>query len=218
MCLEKFLNRLHLFYLNLKSIRLPYFVPIAAIFAYIPAMLYLYYVTNKDSIVYVQSMTIMEMQHIIPYFSIWWILFGVREYIEGSGKELLKVYKKSLIFEVILTFIWYIMHTVLFILIISIFLKNNYFPDFLVLLSQCVFFSSAAFFMMTLFNTISIPFLICTVYEIFFMYTNTDFASLMYKAKVESFTSIILPYGLILICSILLFFSAAYIYSKKHIK
>lgn len=215
---EKLLNKFRLFYLNLKSIRIPYFVPLAAIFFYIPVMLYLYYVTNNNSIIYIQSMAVMEMQHIIPYFSIWWILFGLREYIEGSGKELLKVYKKSVVFDLALIFIWYIMHAVLFILIISIFLKSNYFPDFLVLLSQCVFFSSLAFITMTLFNTISIPFLVCTIYEIFFMYANTDFANLTYRARVENLTSILLPYGLIFFCGILLTIFASFIYSRKSIK
>lgn len=217
---EKHLNRLRITYLNLKSLRFSYFVPIIALFLYIPAMTYLYFVTYacpKDTL---QFFTALEMQHMIPYFSIWWILFGLREYTEGAGRELLKTYKKSLLPDFFLIFFWYMLHALLVTACISMVI-GSLFMDYLLVLLQAFVFSSCAFLLMIVCRTISIPLLICTIYEIFFIFANYEplqGVNLLTMDRITELQNLVFPYLPLFAASLLLILAGNRIFKKAAYK
>lgn len=220
MCTEKNLNQLRLTYLDLKSIRGSYFVPIIAIFVYIPVMIYLNYLTFGNAPGFLESVTFHEMQRVIPFFSIWWILFGLREHIEGDGVEVLRANKKSITKDFLIILFWYILHAILFTVIVS-FVFRNYFMEFLVIICQILVFSSVSYIIMILTKTISLSFLLCTIYEVFVIFSEISALSKinMFKLEfVESTSDLLLPYLPLFIISIILIFVADYFYKAKPIK
>ncbi len=216
MCIKTNLNKLRICKMNLKSIGLSYFIPIIANYIYIPIMIYLFYLIGNNNIEYAKYSSFVEMQHVIPYFSIWWLVFALREYIEGNSKELLKVYKKSLLFDSLFIFLWYVLHIYLIILTLSLVLGNDVFLLSLLLIVESAAFYSIAYFLLIVCRTISIPLLLCTLYEISYMYMNIDFANLniVFLGKINHIFDILIPYGPILLGSILLFIVSNFIYNK----
>lgn len=219
MCTKADLNKLRIFYSNLKSMGLSYFIPIIIIFFYIPVMLYLFYLNGNNDIEYAKYSIFAEMQRIIPFFSIWWLIFALREYIEGKSRELLKVYKKLLMFDSSVIFIWYVLHITLIILIMSIIFGDNLFVMLVLLVIQSSAFYSVAFLLMVICKTISVPLLTATVYEIVYMYMDVNFANLniVYRDNIGSISNILIPYGAILIVSIFLFGVGNLIYKYRQI-
>lgn len=219
MCTKADLNKLRIFYSNLKSMGLSYFIPIIIIFFYIPVMLYLFYLNGNNDIEYAKYSIFAEMQCIIPFFSIWWLIFALREYIEGKSRELLKVYKKLLMFDSSVIFIWYVLHITLIILIMSIIFGDNLFVMLVLLVIQSSAFYSVAFLLMVICKTISVPLLTATVYEIVYMYMDVNFANLniVYRDNIGSISNILIPYGAILIVSIFLFCVGNLIYKYRQI-
>lgn len=217
MCIKGNLNKFRLIYLNLKSLKLSYFVPIAAIFVYIPLMTYLYSLQYKDDISNLRFLTYIEMQHIIPFFAVWWILFALREYIEGDGREVLRTYKSSILFDFFAIWLLYIIHAAVLTTVMGVFL-GSYFFEFLVILVQSLVFSSVAFALMIICKTIAVPILVCTIYEIFFMFSHYDALQdfnilrpeLVYDASV-----LVLPYVPMLIASLLLIELSGFLFKKR---
>lgn len=213
---QKYLNRLRLTVLNFKSIRLSYFVPLVALFVYLPVISVLY--NNFYGFEYIQDYIVAELQMTIPYFSVWWILFGLREYIEGSGSEVLKTYRKSLGFEFVHTFIWYILHTIVIVSAFCVAFVSNYFVEFIcVILPQTLLFASAAFFLMTLTKTIAVPFLACTIYEIFFMFAGFDLIpiNILCRSRVYDYSMVLIPYIPLFAASIAVAVLGNVIYKKR---
>lgn len=198
---------------------LSYFIPIMIIFIYIPVMLYLFYLNGNNDMGYAEYSIFAEMQRIIPFFSIWWLIFALREYIEGKSRELLKVYKKLLMFDSSVIFIWYVLHITLIILILSIIFGDNLFVMLVLLVIQSSAFYSVAFLLMVICKTISVPLLTATVYEIVYMYMDVNFANLniVYRDNIGSISNILIPYGSMLIVSIFLFCVGNLIYKYRQI-
>lgn len=96
MRIEKNLNLLWLTYYHLKSLRFLYWVPLAVLFLLLPVLSIEHvHSTGMSETTFLK--TFMELQRYVPFMATWWILFGLREYAEGNGKELLYVYKPSLL-------------------------------------------------------------------------------------------------------------------------
>lgn len=130
------LNKFRILYYNFKSMGLSYLIPIIAIFVYIPVMLYLFYLNGNNDIDYAKYSIYALLQQVIPFFSIWWLIFSLREYIEGKSSELLKVYKKTLTFDSTIILLWYILHIALIIFILSVVLNDNLLAVLVLLIIQ----------------------------------------------------------------------------------
>lgn len=211
------LNKLHILFYNFKSIGLSYFIPVIAMFIYIPVMLYLFYLHGNNDLDYAKYSIYAQLQQVIPFFSIWWLIFALREYIEGKSKELLKVYKKSLMFDAIAIYLWYILHIALLIFILSIVFNDNLLAVLVLLIIQSSAFYSVAYFLMVICQTISIPLLTATVYEILFMFMDMNFAnlSIIYRDNINSTADILIIFSPILLGSVLLFGISNLIYRKQ---
>lgn len=183
-------------------------------------MIYLFYIHGNNDLDYAKYSIYAQLQQVIPFFSIWWLIFALREHIEGKSKELLKVYKKSLTFDTVAIYLWYILHIALLIFILSVIFSDNLFAVLVLLIIQSSAFYSVAYFLMVICQTISIPLLTATVYEILYMFMDIDFANLgiIYRDNINSTTDIFIMFSPILIGSIVLFCISNLIYKKQLIR
>ena len=111
MCLKRYINRLSLIQLTLKGMGILYIVPVVFLFLVLPFLTYLDFAKGYSPEQCYFSTYIM-LQIFCPFFAVWWTLFGFREYVEGRIRELLLVYKKSLIVELFLVFVFYFLQWV----------------------------------------------------------------------------------------------------------
>ena len=189
MCLKRYINRLSLIQLTLKGMGILYIVPVVFLFLVLPFLTYLDFAKGYSPEQCYFSTYIM-LQIFCPFFAVWWTLFGFREYVEGRIRELLLVYKKSLIVELFLVFVFYFLHICVLLGLYCIILNSNYFNYIFI------------------FFVLAIPFIISVCYEIFCMTANIDFLKFinMLSSDIPSSTmDIICPYIFILISSIFVF-------------
>lgn len=213
---EKYMNLLRLLYFHLKSLKLLYFVPVAGLFLLLP-FLSVGHVLSFGIGENAFYQTFAEMQRYIPFLATWWVIFGLREYAEGNGKELLHVYKRSLLPDFFLIFFWYMIHVVLLVALYGIFF-DGYWLDLCLFSIQALMFAGTTFFLMVVCKTIAIPFLINVFYEIFCMYSNLDFLryiNMLSVPRVEHFTDLSVPYLPLLLFALLLVFAGNKIYSQN---
>ncbi len=213
---EKAMSLFRLCYYNLKSLKLLYFVPIAVLFLLLPFFSVGHYLSNGLSRLSFE-LTFMELQRYIPFMATWWVIFGLREYAEGDGRELLRVYKNSLLGDFFLIFFWYILHAALLIFLYALFFES-FWMDFLLFFIQAFVFAGMTFFLMLLCRTIAVPFLINVFYEIFCIYSNAEalrFINMVCSGRIERFKMLLLPYLPLLVFAFILIFAGNWVYKKR---
>lgn len=207
MCLKRYINRLSLIQLTLKGMGILYIVPVVFLFLVLPFLTYLDFAKGYSPEQCYFSTYIM-LQIFCPFFAVWWTLFGFREYVEGRIRELLLVYKKSLIVELFLVFVFYFLHICVLLGLYCIILNFNYFNYIFIFFVQAFAFFSISFSISIILKNIAISFIISVCYEIFCMTANIDFLKFinMLSSDIPSSTmDIICPYIFILISSIFVF-------------
>lgn len=207
MCLKRYINRLSLIQLTLKGMGILYIVPVVFLFLVLPFLTYLDFAKGYSPEQCYFSTYIM-LQIFCPFFAVWWTLFGFREYVEGRIRELLLVYKKSLIVELFLVFVFYFLHICVLLGLYCIILNFNYFNYIFIFFVQTFAFFSISFSISIILKNIAIPFIISVCYEIFCMTANINFFKFinMLSSDIPSSTmDIICPYIFILISSIFVF-------------
>ena len=213
---EKAMSLFRLCYYNLKSLKLLYFVPVAVLFLLLPFFSVGHYLSNGLSRLSFE-LTFMELQRYIPFMATWWVIFGLREYAEGDGRELLRVYKNSLLGDFFLIFFWYILHAALLIFLYALFFES-FWMDFLLFFIQSFVFAGMTFFLMLLCRTIAVPFLINVFYEIFCIYSNAEalrFINMVCSGRIERFEMLLLPYLPLLVFAFILIFAGNWVYKKR---
>lgn len=169
---EKNINRIRFLYLTLKGMGIIFFVPYIFIFLILPAATYMENLSGNDfDNLYYYSFVLIQI--LCPFFSIWWSLLGFREFIDGSGKEILLVYKKSIILELFLTYLFYFLHmTAVFAVYVLVF-NFNYFPYLIICTAESFAFFAVPLSLAFWLRNMSIPFIIAIIYEIFCIGSNT---------------------------------------------
>lgn len=216
MRIKKFINQLYLAYFHFKSLKLLYFVPLIFLFIILP------FSTAGDINRYgigehTFFVTQINFQVYIPFMSIWWVVFGLREYVEGKGKELLFVYKKSMVFDFFIIFIWYFIHVVFLFIMYAIFF-HPFFDCLIIIFVQSLVFSSVTLFFMSALKTIAVPFLISIFYEIFCMFSKTDalwFINMLYINNEIEVDSLVLPYLPLVAAALILIFISDKVRQKR---
>jgi len=215
MLCQKNLNKLQISYLNLKKMRFSYFVPIIILFAFLPFMSIGYVIADgMVESTYIQ--TFIDFQRFIPFFCTWWIMFSLNEYVEGKGRELLYIYKKSLLSDYLLLFFWYMLHVVVLLMGYHIFM-NSFWMDLILLLIQSCFLSALSFFLMICFRTISVSFLIVLFYEIFCIFSNygiLKWINIFSIRRIENISQLFPHYILILIFSVIMIIMGNILYKR----
>lgn len=170
---EKNINKFRFLYLTLKGMGVIFFVPYIFIFLILPVATYMENLSgnNFDNLYYYSFVLI---QILCPFFSIWWSLLGFREFIDGNGKEILLVYKKSILPELLLTYLLYFLHMIVVFAIYVFAFNFNYFPYLIIYTAEAFAFFAVPLSLAFWLKNMSIPFIIAIIYEIFCIGSNTS--------------------------------------------
>lgn len=191
MCFKKCLtNVLIRIYLHLKNLKILFFIPLFIINVLIPFLNYIEY--TQHGIGNELYMSILEYsQWLMPFVSVWWSLFALRDYIENDGNELLYVHKASQQFiDIFLLFFLCILNiTVIFSVYTLLIPSMKY--EYVRILSICIFYFGIMFFLSILTKSTTIALLVVILYTI---------ANICYRAGNENI--------------VLLYFSTARISNK----
>lgn len=177
--------------LHLKSIGVLFWVPIFIFNLLVPLLNYLTY--SKYAVgeeLYTEILK--NCLWYYPFFSNWWPLFLMKEYLETDGNELLFVYsgKNKLIdlasvflLNIINILIWFIPHTVLFPMM-------KY--ELLRVLTICFLYFSFSYFLTFLSRSILIPLMILLLYNLgAILYAGTTATLPIFYINYETFTPIL---------------------------
>lgn len=210
------LNELSIFRLTLRKMGLLYFVPHIFLYVLIPLLGIGYLLYHGDG-ANARGLIFYDFQKFIPFLSVWWILFGLDDYVEGDSSEILRVHKRSLLAEFWLMFSWYILHAAVLFLAFGIFLEN-YWGDFPLIVTQALAFSSFAFCLLCATRTLMVPFLLTLLYEIFGMLSNfgvLGWVNLFSLQRMRNFSDFLIPYSIVLAFSCVVPFLGDYCYRKR---
>lgn len=178
-------------YLYLKSIGLLFWVPILIFNLLVPFLNYLMYSKYAVS----EELYIAILKNCLwyyPFFSNWWSLFLMKEYLETDGNELLFVYSNKIklvdvtsvfllsIFNILL---WFIPYTMLFPMM-------KY--ELLRVLTMCFLYFSFSYFLTFLSKSILIPLMILLLYNLgAVLYAGTKANIPIFYISYEKFTWIL---------------------------
>ncbi len=170
MYIKRFLIIKKQLYLNFRNVKGFYYIPLVFLYIVLPV---LNIATIRQYGVCENAFTIIcnDIQKFAPIMCSWWVIFAFKEYIEGDGCEVLYVYKKSIVLDVILIYIWYLIHITILMIVYSFYFTNIWLI-FMRIAIQSLFFASGAYLCMFLFKSISISFMFIFVYEIICLFTN----------------------------------------------
>lgn len=212
---QEFVAALSLFRLNMRKLGILYFVPIVVLFVLLPFLAYGQIIARGGNSAINDIFT--DFQQFVPFMGCWWILFGLSDYVEGKTSELLQTYKKSVLWDFVILFVWYTLHvTVLF--AGFGFLVDNYWKDFVLIIMQSALFASVGFFLLFLTKTMLVPFLVALFYEIFAMLTYLDilrYVNIFSPARIEHFSQLLLPYLPLLLASVLFVIAGNLLYKRR---
>lgn len=156
--------------LNFRNMKGFYFVPLVFLYIILPV---LNIATIKEYGFNENAYRIIcnDIQKFVPIMCSWWVIFSLKEYLEGDGCEVLHLYKNSLTLDVIMIYIWYLIHVAILIITYTIFLTNLSL-EFIGIAVQSLFYASAAYFFIFLFKSIPITFILIFMYEIICLFNN----------------------------------------------
>ncbi|MFZ3591295.1 hypothetical protein ACOI1C_19150 [Bacillus sp. DJP31] len=173
-------------YLSLRNLKIYYFIPIFFMYLVIPALFFSEIaITGVGDILHLR--VVETTQKILPLFSVWWIIFILREYIEGEGNEVLYVYedlKRTKLLDILIVFIIYSLKITPLFILFSFFLDDMIF-ELLRVMIQCFFYSSLAYCLIYLTKSSAITFMFIMVYNFLVTYLNSSFVS-----KVSIFSNV----------------------------
>ena len=166
MCVKKYLI-LHLkrMVYHLKSIGVLFFIPLAIVDIIIPTLNYLEY-TKYGVGEYLYINILQYSQWFIPFFSVWWIIFVLREYIESDGNEVLYVHSdRSKLPDVLFLFIAYVLNIAILFSIYTVLLPHMKY-EFYKILSICVFYLGMVYFLSFLTKSTTITLMAALLYAL----------------------------------------------------
>ena len=207
MLVKKYLNKLSVVYYNLKSIGKSFFVPFVFVYIVIIMLSVCDKLQGFDTYTCYEN-TYLKIQFFCPFFAIWWAVFGFREHIEGKCREILLVYKKNILLELLDVYGLYFINIPVLLILCNILFQYNYFNFLFIFFVQSFAFFSFAVSLSVLIKNIALPFIICILYEIFCMTANTELTAFINMLSVnipQDTEGILYPYIFIFAGSVILF-------------
>lgn len=153
----------HLF-LQLKGVGKLYFVPIIVLYILLPFILWADYSASGNSI---DRIFVAQCNFFMPILSVWWVFLVMKEYVEGEGKEVLYLNEHSKFKEVIILYVYYVIHLLFFFGVALFFIPNVVFALFLQIILASFFYCGLGYLFLYLTQNISIAFLPLICYSIY---------------------------------------------------
>lgn len=118
------------------------YVPLAVNYILLPVTAY---IMARNSMYHDYGNAFVEqMFYFVPVMSVWWIMLIMQEYVEGDGHEVLWVYNKNKVFDVLAYTVLYLI-SLLPHLDIGVFYLDAYIGNFTIIFAQCIFYSGVMF-------------------------------------------------------------------------
>lgn len=154
-------------YLEVKSLRFYYFVPLVVLFILVPLTVIASLKQYGPSF---SNFTVI-CQLYIPCFAPWWSLFVLKDYLNSPGKELLFVYKQSrdsLLGKTVILWVLYVLH-ILVVFLVASFIYNFVWFLFIAVIIQSIFLTALAYFLAILLQNTFVPLITNFTYSLIFM-------------------------------------------------
>lgn len=159
------------FYLSMKNLGFYYFVPIIFLFIVMP---YLSIAEIKEYGIDNAYLGIaVKLEMYIPLLQSWWIVFSMKEYIEGDGNEILYTYEKNKLAKssyIMAICLYYILHVGVLYFAYS-FVFEDMLVEYAKTVIQCMFFASSTYMLIYLLKSTTFPLMIVFIYNIFMIFT-----------------------------------------------
>lgn len=104
----------------------------------------------------------------IPFMSVWWIIMVLQEYVEGTGSEVIRMYDRIKLPEVIVYFLFYLTSMLPLFTIANKCWSTNM-DEIILIVNQCVFYLGIVYFMIFTFNSILAAIIPILTYTLFSM-------------------------------------------------
>lgn len=180
---ERLNNRYMHIMLQWKAMKPIKYVPFVTNYILLPITLYLLskQVGNDRVDLYFSQLTYL----FVPIMSVWWILLILHEHIEGNGAEVLWIYEKGKLFDVLVFWGIYIISLIPGILY-SFTLWLFDFSFYLQIISQSFFYAGAIYMLSFIFKSISTAFIPIFAYN---MYADNRIFNILEKVNLKQIQS-----------------------------
>ena len=212
--MKMYFNRL---YLQLKSIRFMFFVPLIAVHLVIPAFAVATYLTDPAEL---YDRILLVSMIIIPVSSVLWSLFILRESIEGKGGELLFIGRGRMkLFDCLIPFIMFYMTVIVQSLIYAFTVDFGFVREIARMFFVCFFFFALCYFFIFITRSVALTLMVLILYTLTCLIFNPGegafifYNTLVYYDK-EAFIGMSLP----LFALSVAFVTAGVVLNKKYNK
>lgn len=208
------------FYLEVKNLKIYYFMPVTIVFGLVPLIVIAEIVVNGGIDVRSLAKMYEACQIYIPWFAVCWPVFIMKEYLNSPGKELLFVYRfgyDNLVNRMLILWGWYSVH-IMIMSILMAFLFHEVILFFLFICAQSLLMIAAAYLMAMLSRNTFIPMIVTFGYcLVFWMIIRVpQFSMFVYDPK--PFNSAFIHKALWLILIAALLFGFGYLLEKRLFK
>lgn len=114
----------------------------------------------------VTSVFVTQMYYFVPIMSVWWIMLILQEYVESDGHEVLWVYDKNKVWDVIAYTVFYIVSLLPHLDIGLVYLDVEM-ETFLLIFAQCIFYSGVTFALSMMTGSIVSGFVFAIAYTLY---------------------------------------------------
>lgn len=147
---------------NLGGLR---FVPLIVFNLVLPILIFMGYRKYGPSELF--EMELLDLtQYFLPLFSIWWVVFVLREYLEVDGNELFYIGGRKIIFKELGLVYLVAMLNIMLLIVLCIILLPSFFPESVRIVSACVFYFGLTYCMAFLLKSVSMTLLILLLYTL----------------------------------------------------
>lgn len=155
------------FFLQLRGVGKWYFVPVVVLYILLPILIFADYCTSRDAIKNIESTFATQCLFFMPVLSVWWVFLVMKEYIEGEGREVLYLNGHSKLMEVVMLYIYYVIHLIPFFWIASFFIPEIAIGLFFQMTLASFFYCGLGYLLLYLIKNIAIAFLPLMCYSMY---------------------------------------------------
>lgn len=141
------------------------FVPLVVFNLVLPILIFMGYRKYGPSELF--EMELLDLtQYFLPLFSIWWVVFVLREYLEADGNELFYIGGRKIIIKELGLVYLIAMLNIMLLIVLCIILLPSFFPESVRIVSACVFYFGLTYCMAFLLKSVSMTLLILLLYTL----------------------------------------------------
>lgn len=205
-------------FLQLKNLRFFLLAPPVALFV-VPPLILIPLIQNKSAFESVYGLILQYSQTVLPLFSVWWIIFVSREYVESDGNELLYVFRPRTLFrEYLILFALYMLLLLSLFLFLSV-IFPYIIPEYIRIFCICAMFFGITYSILYITGSMPLTFMIILVYSLINMVMPIERQNLfLYNSNQHFDPSMMRTICIPQLIAACVFTVIGYIANKKYVK